>query len=108
MRRLAFALLAISAVAVGYHAPLKATKPSYMKEVQPTMQKLCLRCHTGPNGAGKVDLAKIKSDADAKKNLAMLKKGFKEMKGLKMPPKGNPQPTPAQMKAFEGWLKSQK
>jgi hypothetical protein len=108
MRRLAFALIAVSAVAVGYHSPTKAAKPTYVKDVQPIMQKLCFRCHTGPNGADNIDLAKIKTNADAKKHLAVLKKGFKEMKELKMPPKGNPQPTPAQMKSFEAWLKTQK
>ncbi len=106
MKRVVVAMLVLSAFAVGFQT--KPSKPTFVKDVQPLIKKSCLACHTGPNSPDKVDLAKIKTEADAKKNLAVLKKSLKEVKEGHMPPKGMPKPAAAQVKAFEGWVKAQK
>lgn len=106
MKRVVVAMLVLSAFAVGFQG--KASKPTFVKDVQPLFKKSCLACHTGPNSPDKVDLAKIKTEADAKKNLAMLKKSLKEVKEGHMPPKGAPKPNSAHVKSFERWIKAQK
>ena len=91
---------------MGFQSP-KVAKPSYTKDVKPTLQVYCFRCHSGPM-AKKVDLMAIATDADAKAKIKILKKSLKEIQEGAMPPKGNPQPKPAQVKAFEAWVKTQK
>ena len=90
---------------MGFQAPPPvAAKPTYVKDVKPTMIKFCFRCHTGPTSAGKVDLSKIQTDADAKKAIKVLKKSLKEIKQGAMPPKGNPKPADKQIRAFDAWV----
>lgn len=108
MKRALIAIFAVAAAALFVPVSAGPSKPTFTKDVKPTLQKFCLKCHTGPYSPDKVDLAAIKTDADAKKNLAMLRKSLSEMKKGAMPPKGNPQHSPAQLKALETWLKTQK
>jgi cytochrome c5 len=108
MKRVLIALFAVAAIAMFVPVSAKPSKPSFSKDVKPLFQKFCYKCHTGPYSPDKIDLSKIKTDADAKKSLAMLKKSLSEMKKGAMPPKGNPKHSPAQLKAFEAWLKTQK
>ena len=95
----------MSVVLLGFQGK---AKPTFVKNVQPMIKANCLSCHSGPNSPDKVDLFKIKNEADAKKNLAVLKKSLKEVKEGRMPPKGMPRPTAAQIKLFEAWIKAQK
>lgn len=104
MKRLTLAMLLLSAFMVGFQGK---AKPTFVKNVQPLIKANCVSCHSGPNAPDKVDLFKIKTEADAKKNLAMLKKSLKEVKEGHMPPKGMPRPTAAQVKLFEAWVKAQ-
>jgi cytochrome c5 len=104
MKRLACAVLALSAFAAAFPPP---AKPSYTTDVLPTLRKKCFMCHTGPM-AKKVDLSAIKTDADAKKKLAVLKKSLKLMQAGQMPPKGGRMATPDEIKAFAAWIKTQK
>lgn len=106
MKRVVLAMIVLSAFAVGFQS--KPAKPTYVKDVLPMIKKNCVGCHTGPNSPDKVDLAKIKTEADAKKNLAVLKKSLKEVKEGHMPPQGMPKPASAQVKSFEAWVKAQK
>jgi cytochrome c5 len=108
MKRALIAVFAVAATAMFVTVSAKPAKPSFTKDVVPTFKKFCYKCHTGPYAPDKIDLSKIKTDADAKKSLAMLKKSLAEMKKGAMPPKGNPKHSPAQLKAFETWLKTQK
>ena len=106
MKRLVLPVLALSLFAVGFQS--KSAKPTFAKDVQPLIKKNCLACHTGAYAADKVDLSKIKTEADAKKNLKLLKKAWSEVEAGKMPPKGAPKPSAVHKKSFGTWIKAQK
>lgn len=108
MKRAFIALFAVAAIAMVVPVSAGPAKPSFTKDVKPTLQKFCYKCHTGPYSPDKIDLASIKTDSDAKKHLKMLKKSLAEMKKGAMPPKGNAKHSPVQLKALETWLKTQK
>lgn len=105
MRTIVVSFLLLSTAAFAFRGP--SAKPTFAKDVKPTLQKYCVGCHAGPYAPDKVDLAKIKTEADAKKHLKMLQKGLHEVEENKMPPKGSPKPTAAQLKAFKAWIKAQ-
>jgi len=101
-----FILVAASLAAFGFQAK---PKPTFAKNVQPMIKKNCFGCHSGPTAADKIDFAKIKTEADAKKQLTLLKNSMRQLQRAKMPPPGSvPQPTKAEIAAFSEWLKAQK
>lgn len=104
MKSVVVGMLVVSVVLVGFQGK---AKPTFAKNVQPLIKANCLSCHSGPNSPDKVDLFKIKTESDAKKSLAVLKKSLKEVKEGHMPPKGMPRPAAAQVKMFEAWVKAQ-
>lgn len=105
MKRISIALLALSAVAFAF-APPKVGKPSFTKDVKPTLEKFCIGCHTGPKAPEGIDFSKIKTDADAKKSFKVLRKALSEVQEGEMPPKGMTKPSAAQVKAFAAWVKA--
>jgi len=105
MKFLACAALFAAALSFGFQG--KPAAPSYAKDVKPTLDKYCTGCHAGANAPDKVDFFKIKTEADAKKNLKMLQKSFRKLSKGEMPPKGMPKPTAAQRASFDKWLKAQ-
>lgn len=81
-----------------------ASKPTYDKSVAPFIKNYCVSCHAGPYAPDGVDYSKIKSKADAVKELKLLQKGVKYVKSKAMPPKTSKQPTAAEVKAFSAWV----
>jgi uncharacterized membrane protein len=108
MRSLAISLILLSAVAFGVHGKPVAAKPDFAKDVKPVLVKYCVKCHAGPTAADQVDLQKIRTEADAKKALKVIKKCLSEMNKNAMPPQGNAKPTAEKVKAFGAWVKAQK
>lgn len=96
------ALIPISAFA--FQGGAGAQKPTYDKSVAPFIKKYCVGCHAGPYAPDGVDYSKIKTKADAVKEIALLKKGVKYIQNKKMPPKTALQPKPAEVKAFTDWV----
>ncbi len=107
MKSLAIALLALSVFLVGFQSP-KVEKPTFAKNVQPTLKKFCVACHAGANAPDKIDFFAMKTEADAKKNLKVLKKALEEIREKAMPPGEVPKPSMAEIKAFSDYLKSVK
>jgi hypothetical protein len=105
MKRLALAMVVLSTFAFGFQAK---EKPTFTKNVFPTLRRSCLRCHTGPLSKGKADLSKIKTEADAKKYSKMLKTSWKEMQKGTMPPQGERPVKPEHMKLFGDFVKTLK
>lgn len=88
--------------------PGPGATPTYDKHVGPFLKKYCVSCHTGQYAGGGIDFSKVKTAADAKKALRVMKKAAKEVKGKIMPPKGSTMPTAAERKAFQDWIAGQK
>lgn len=105
MKHVSIALLALTAVAFAF-APPKVGKPSFTKDVKPTLDKFCIGCHSGAKPADGIDFSKIKTDADAKKSFKVLRKSLSEVQEGAMPPRGMTKPSAAQVKAFAAWVKA--
>lgn len=88
-------LMGLSAMAQAPKSPT-TTMPAVDREVLPLIQKYCLGCHTGKQGAGGISL-------DAEKSLAAILKKRNiwdhipgAVREKRMPPAGMPQPTQAE------------
>lgn len=95
------ALALVPVVALGFQG---SAKPTFAKNVGPFLKKNCVSCHSGPYAADKVDFSKITTEAEAVRQLKLLKKSAGQVKNKSMPPKGSVMPTDADRKAFTDWV----
>ncbi|MBS1721996.1 MAG: hypothetical protein JSS66_03195 [Armatimonadetes bacterium] len=63
-----------------------ATAVDFEKDVKPVIEATCIKCHSGPEAKGHIDMTLLKTNDDAKANKAMIEKMAKEVEEGKMPP----------------------
>ena len=100
------ALAAFSTVYAAQKPPAKAPASKFHAHVTGFLKKHCIGCHTGPKGAANVDLAKIRTEAEAKKHIKVLRKAVGQINANRMPPKGVPQPSADEIAKFKKWVKA--
>ena len=50
-------------------AYVPGTQPSYAKDVRPLLETYCIDCHGGESTKGEVDLARLKDESEAEREL---------------------------------------
>lgn len=83
-----------------------AQPKTFEKDVLPSVTRLCVTCHTGKEAAGSVNLATFKTKAHMVQNPSLWERVARNLKSGAMPPKGMPQPTPAERKFLIEWIES--
>ncbi|MBX3119642.1 MAG: DUF1592 domain-containing protein [Fimbriimonadaceae bacterium] len=73
--------------------PTAPTGPSFEKEIQPLITKLCVKCHTGATPAAGLNLASFKTEAQVLKGKDAWEKVSRNVSSGHMPPMGSAQPT---------------
>ncbi|MGC4046644.1 MAG: DUF1592 domain-containing protein [Armatimonas sp.] len=91
-------LMGLSAMAQAPKQPSQTatTMPAVDREVLPLIQKYCLGCHTGKQGAGGIALDSDKSLTALLKRRTTWDRVPGTVRDKRMPPVGMPQPTPAE------------
>lgn len=83
----------------------------FSKQARPLLDKYCVRCHSGPDPDGGIDLKSAKSAAEALKSRDAWEKVHTNLRTKHMPPSGSKQPTQAErtqlMAAVEAVLASE-
>ncbi len=74
-------------------------------ELRPVLRKFCLGCHSTSDKAGQLDLERFTSLARVRKDVKPWRAMILQLESLEMPPKGEPQPTPAQRKRLIDWTR---
>jgi len=75
------------------------------EEVSPVLKEYCLGCHSTAEKEGELDLQRFTSLASVRKDVKPWQAMILQLETGEMPPKGEPQPTPAQRKQLIGWTR---
>jgi hypothetical protein len=79
----------------------------HAKDVQPFLQKFCIKCHGGKKVKGKVDFTKMKTDADLTAAFETWATAIDLLKEGEMPPDAAKQPSAADMEVVFKWYQKQ-
>ncbi len=83
-------------------APAKAA--TFAKDILPVTNKFCISCHQGNSAAAGINLARFKTEASVKTDLATWERISRAISTGSMPPKGMPAPTKTQRQAVSEWI----
>lgn len=83
-------------------------KPTFARHAKPFLTKHCLSCHNDKEASGEVNVASIKTEADAKKNGRLMRKLGRSVKHKTMPPQGSPMPKDPERNQFVQYVESLK
>ncbi|MFO0814181.1 MAG: DUF1592 domain-containing protein [Gemmatales bacterium] len=78
----------------------------YARTVLPLFQKYCLECHSTAAKKGSLDLERLKTVADARKETKLLQNMIEQVETGEMPPKKRPQPSKAEQKQLLSWIRT--
>jgi hypothetical protein len=76
-----------------------------LHDIQPLLEKHCVRCHGGEKVKGKVDFTLQKTNADVDKAFETWEVAAELVEFEEMPPEDEPQLTPAERELFATWYK---
>lgn len=85
-------------------SPENAAIAAFNKDVQPLLSKYCYDCHGGGMKEGKVEFDQLKTSADIL-NRDLWQRAIKNVRAGIMPPAAADQPSAAERKVLEGWIK---
>ena len=74
-------------------------------EIGPVLKEFCLGCHSTAEKEGELDLQRFTSLASVRKDVKPWQAMILQLETGEMPPKGEPQPTPAQRKQLIDWTR---
>ncbi len=78
----------------------------FRKEIQPLLKKYCYACHAGGVKSGSVAFDEIKSDPSLLENRKLFQRVLKNLRSGIMPPVGADQPSEAEKRTIEEWIKA--
>jgi DNA-directed RNA polymerase subunit RPC12/RpoP len=81
-----------------------ASGPSFEKDVQPLVQKYCIRCHSASKKKGGVVLDGFRTQTDVLGKRGVWEKAGDNLRSGEMPPSGAARPTAAEMAVLEKWF----
>ena len=81
-------------------------KDEYATVVQPLLKTYCLTCHSTKLKKGSLDLERFTALDLVRKDLKPWQQLIEQLEAGEMPPKGKPQPTPAERKQLIAWVRS--
>lgn len=84
--------------------PAASKTGSFGKDILPVTNKFCISCHQGNDSPAGINLAKFKTEASVKADLATWERISRAMSSGSMPPKGMPAPTKTQRQAVSEWI----
>jgi hypothetical protein len=85
-------------------APAPAEAPDFARHVLPFVTKYCLACHNRDRARGGVALDSFPDDASARAGASLWESAASQVRSESMPPPGRPQPTEAELAAFNAWM----
>lgn len=85
-------------------APATVTSGAFTKDILPITNKFCVTCHQGNDAPAGLNMAKFKTEASVKSDLATWERIARAMDSGSMPPKGMPAPTKTQRQAVSEWI----
>lgn len=74
--------------------------------IQPLLKTYCYSCHAGNVKSGNIAFDKIKSYAALRQDRKLFQKVLKNLRSGTMPPSGMDQPTVAEKRSIEQWIKT--
>lgn len=80
---------------------------AFEKTVRPFLTKHCSSCHSAKARTGDIDTESLKTAATVAKDPHSWEKIAQKVKTGEMPPPGSPRPSPAEVKAFTGWVEGE-
>ena len=78
----------------------------YQETVQPLLKTFCFKCHSGDTIEADIDLASFAVITDLKKQTNVWIKVREMLDSSQMPPKDSPQPTDAERKLLQIWVRA--
>ncbi|MDX1933261.1 MAG: DUF1592 domain-containing protein [Capsulimonadales bacterium] len=99
-------VLVIGAAAAPPKAKPASNTPTFEKNVAPLIKKYCVSCHSGDKGAAGISLHEYTTGAQALKARGLWDRVVTAVASKHMPPKGMPEPTPAEREAIVGYLQT--
>jgi hypothetical protein len=76
----------------------------YERDIQPVLKEYCFTCHSTKKQKGDLDLERFTSMELARRDPSVWEHALEQFANQEMPPKGKPQPTPAQMERLTAWM----
>jgi len=98
-----FPIVLFAALCFSSYGASSAT-PDFSTSVRPFLKKNCLACHNDQAKVGGLSLSGYQTTADMVANRDLWDRVSERIKNGEMPPKGMPQPTPADAAAITGWI----
>jgi len=103
MHRLLVAIL--SAVALGI-APRAGAADDYRQHIQPLLETYCITCHSTDEQAGELDLQRLKTLADVRRDPLVGQQMLDQLGLDEMPPQDSPQMSAAEKQRLMEWLRT--
>ncbi len=98
------ALLFAATLLSPWPTPGASLSENFQREVQPWLSKYCLTCHSTEKHKGDLDLERFKSFADVAHEPKTWRRVREQISEGEMPPENKPQPSPAELAAWQDWL----
>jgi mono/diheme cytochrome c family protein len=89
---------------VAAEPPKHSDQAAFDTTVKPLLAKYCLGCHGAQSPSGGINLTADTKVAAIQKNQAFWRKTVTQIRERTMPPKGMPQPTPAERELLGKWF----
>ena len=83
--------------------PFAALAVEYEREVRPVLKQFCLKCHSGDEPQGDLDLQHFKTLREVRRGTGTWIHIVELLANGEMPPEDAPQPGPLQRKVLQGW-----
>src|SRR5437588_12910281 len=80
-------------------------RTEYAKAIRPLVEKYCLGCHSTKVKKGGLDLERLATIDDARKDLKACQQALEMLVAGDMPPAGKPQPTADEREVVVGWMR---
>lgn len=83
--------------------PFAELAVKYEREVRPVLKAFCLKCHSGDEPQGDLDLQHFQTLRDVRRGTGTWIQIVELLANGEMPPEDAPQPEPIQRKVLQGW-----